>query len=673
MIVILVCLLQITLIAGFTSTAARFCLDRSPRLSARISLLGITLSAVVVVATCCDVPRLWTLQATTQAGGLPGRHFVHPNSVAPEAAESVPPTASEPAFEFTAQHFMHQLSQLRNRHPVAASRMAGGYLLLAALVCLLGLGRCVVGSRWVWSLRKARSISEESMAAVELKILSARHGVSFPLRLRASRLLSSPCVSWLSRGTIYVPDDFEQWTADERHAALAHELIHEVRRDSQTRFFAELCLSLLCCHPLMLLLRRQLIFAQELATDRQAAGLLGSLNAYQRGLSMLALRMDSHREASYLVSVSTNDVIRRIKMLSSTTPSMSRWQEIVSVAVVLFVSAVAAAWTANADDPIRAVSRQKIDVSESASQKQTMSILPWEQFGEQDGYAVVQPAVLAKHQLFKMLYEAHVAEALEGVDLNALGLAPENIKSLQVPLVAKITEIPEDERANHDGHRHSLTWGADAVVIETKQAAQWVELSEVIPPYLASAAQREALRQKLSAFEQQTFMCLVSEDAKNRSSQHAKALRSVWGEVSNCPLAIASATPSGFESGFNGRPDVLAARPLLTAVDSTAVGITFESGNGQPKVRFAFAPRNGHSAAEVLTLVENTKEKILTTGRALVALRPDSLSDDSKLEAMETLLNDVAAVTPDVAAAEDGSEIVVATMHLTVNLENLLP
>jgi beta-lactamase regulating signal transducer with metallopeptidase domain len=250
--------------------------------------------------------------------------------------------------------------------------------LVASLLCLVFLGRCIAGGYWLWQLRNAQRLPEESFIYQELALLSAECGISFPVDIRTCDLLSSPCVSWLSRGTIYVPNNFEQEQPEERSTALAHKLIHEVRRDPQSRFLAELCLSLLCYHPLMLLLRRrQLIFTQELATDRQAAGLLGSLNAYQRGLSLLALRMDSQRTASYSVSVSTNDVIRRIKMLSSTRPSLSRWQEVVSVAAILFVSGIAAAWTANADEPIRVVSRRKIDVSNGEHQGLARTILPW--------------------------------------------------------------------------------------------------------------------------------------------------------------------------------------------------------------------------------------------------------------------------------------------------------
>lgn len=669
MIVILVCLLQITVTAGIASAAARVCLDRSPRLSARFSLLGIFLSTIVVLATCCDMPRLWTFQPP----GREGEHSVRPPAGRVNQVRSQPSADFELLFGFTAQELMQQVNQIRNRHPVAESRLADGCLVLAVLLFLLGFTRCVVGSCWLWSLGKARSLSRESLAALELTVLAAKSGVSFPVRLRASELLSSPCVSWLSRGTIYVPADFEQWSPDERHVALAHELTHEVRRDPQTRFFAELCSALLYFHPLMLLLRRQLTFAQELATDRQAAGLLGSLKTYQRGLSLLALRMDTPRTATFLVSVSTNDVIRRIKMLSSTRPTLSRWQETISVAAILFVSVIAAAWTANADDPIRAVSRQKIDVSNSETTNQPRTILPWEQLGEQAGYVVIKPRELAKHPVFRSVYDAHVTEALAGFDLNAFGLNPEGIKSVQLPLILDIMEIPEEQRLNHDGHRHQLKVGASSVVMETVQPIAWARVSNLIPPHVTPPAKLAALREQLANFDQQTVMRLVPEASKTSESLHATELKSVWGEVSDCPLAVASATPDAFELSLDEESDAIDARALFSTVHATAIGIALDSKDGHPQIRFAFAPRKGHSASEVLNLVKNTQEKIVASGQAIVASRPDSLSNESKLNAVEELLEEFAAVKLKIVAAADGSEIVVATMQLTANMENLLP
>ena len=674
MIAIFVCLLQITVIAGIASVAAKVCLDRSPQLSARFCWLGIFLSAVVVLATYFDAPRLWTLQTANQASDTTaGQHSLNESVVNTGRVEPVSSADFKPPLGFTAQELLQQLSHLRNRHPVAESRLVSGCSLIAALLCLVILGRCVASGYCLWRLRNAQRLPEESPVYQELARLSAQCGISFAVEVRRCELLSSPCVSWLSRGTIYVPDNFEQWKPEERRTALAHELIHEVRRDPQSRFFAELCLSLLCYHPLMLLLRRQLIFAQELATDRQAARLLGSVNAYQRGLSLLALRMDSQRTASYLVSVSTNDVIRRIKMLSSTRPSLSRRQEVVSVAAILFVSGIAAAWTANADEPIRLASRQKIDVSDRDHQDMAETILPWEQLGEQDGFVVFQPGGLIKHPVLRLVYEAHVTEALEGIDLNAFELTPENIKSLQLPLILNVARNSEEQRLNSNGDQYSLHFGANAIAVETRQPVAWKKFAESLPPLVGTPEESEWLESAFARFDQQTFLRLVAQPAKSRQSEHSAGLRSVWGHVNNCALAIASMTPDDIELRFDDEVDLIDARALFSAVDSTAIGVALDSGDGHPQIRIAFAPREGRSAAEVLNLAENTQAKMLATGKAVIALRPDSLSDEARLKAMEQLLDDFGALTLEIAAAEDGSEIVLATTQITADLAKLLP
>ncbi len=673
MIAILVCLLQITAIAGIASIAAKICLTRSPQLSARFCWLGLFLSAVVVLATCFDTPRLWTLQTTNQTSDTSDKRASHILAANAGNVESGSFADSGTRSGFTARELLQQLTHLRNQHPVAESRLVGGCSLIAALFCLVLLGRCIVGGHWLWRLRNAQRLPVESPVWQELSRLSADCGISFCVRICKSELLSSPCVSWLSRGTIYVPDNFEQWKPQECSAALAHELIHEVRRDPQSRFLAELCLSLLCYHPLMLLLQRQLIFAQELATDRLAAGLLGNVNAYQRGLSLLALRMDSQHTASYLVSVSTNDVIRRIKMLNSTRPSLSRLQESVSVAVIVCLFCLAAAWTASADEPIRVASRTKTDVSGVERHGPAKTILPWEQLGEQDGYVVFQPAVFVKHPLLRAVYEAHVTEALKGFDLNALGLTAENVTSLQLPVVLEVNEIPEEQRTDHDGHRHQLRIGASAIAVQTIQPAEWTKFGEQIPSHLVAPEQQDLIKLQLASFEQQTVMRLVPEAVRNRQCEHTEELRSVWGEVSNCVFAAASATPKDFELRIHEGVDAIDAGALFGAIDSTAVGIALDSDSVYPQVRFAFAPREGRSASEVLALAENTQAKILATGHAVVALRPDSLSDDAKRDAIKQLLDDFGSLTLEIVASEDGGEIVVATMQATVDLTKLLP
>jgi hypothetical protein len=293
---------------------------------------------------------------------------------------------------------------------------------------------------------------------------------------------------------------------------------------------------------------------------------------------------------------------------------------------------------------------------------------------------VLQPAVLVKHPLFKSIYEAHVGGTLahivgasDGSFLDELGLSSENIMALQLPLMLQVSEIPEEHRANFGGDRHRLEIKIDGIAVETTQPVAWKKVSELIAPQLLPPEQLERLAVELARFDQQTAMQIASDSIKNRESEHSAELRSVWEEVSNCPLAIASATPDDLELQINDEDDVIDARSLFSAVDATAIGIALDSDNVHPQVRIAFAQREGRSAAEVFKLAENTQARILATGQAVLALRPDSLSDETKLKAMEQLLDDFGSLTLEIAAAEDGSETVLATMQTTTDLAKLLP
>jgi hypothetical protein len=124
MIAILICLLQITVIAGIASVAAKVCLTRSPQLSARFCRLGIFLSAVVVLATYFDSPRLWTLQTANQARETTDRNTSDASAANAGRVESVSSADSTPLLGFTARELLQQLSQLRRQHPVAENRLA---------------------------------------------------------------------------------------------------------------------------------------------------------------------------------------------------------------------------------------------------------------------------------------------------------------------------------------------------------------------------------------------------------------------------------------------------------------------------------------------------------------------------------------------------------------------
>lgn len=87
------------------------------------------------------------------------------------------------------------------------------------------------------------------------------------LRLRLMQRRASPFAWGFGRGTIVLPANWQHWSRTKRGLVLAHEAAHLRRFDVVTSLFA----TLLCClywfHPLVWLVRRQLLLQAEFACD----------------------------------------------------------------------------------------------------------------------------------------------------------------------------------------------------------------------------------------------------------------------------------------------------------------------------------------------------------------------------------------------------------------------
>lgn len=661
---LLVCLLQVTMIAVVAFVAARMFLARAPHLSAHFCWLGLFLSAAVVVATVCDVPRLWTLDLANQT-----THSPAPLSTEISAGDDVAVVnngakqqSRSQSFSVTIRALLTQLSQLPNKESRIQTTLVHGYWWMAALLGLIILGRCLVGGWWIWNLRKAQEVCAQSALHQELQRLGDHAGVRFAVRLRVCEPLASPCVSWLSRGTIYVPADFAQWAPAERAAALAHELVHELRRDAQWRLLADLCLSAVCCHPLLLLLRRRLVFAQELATDRDAADLLGGKNRYRRGLSLLALRVDSQQTASFLVSVSTNDVIRRIKMMKPKHPSLRRWQEATLLAGMLAVCGLAMAWTARADEPVRVASRTSAVTASVTTANLVEPILPWEELGERDGYMVLRPSILAKDPTLHALYEAHIGEALSSVDLDAVGLQADNIRSLQLRMGdLTVAEIPEADR-NDDGHANRGSVSFDGILVETIDPVAWKTVGEQLRHIAGSQEQFDILQAELTRSNNTRELRLINHTIEDSDHKPSKALHRVWEQVSQCAAVWALAGPRELAT----ETDMVEGQALLESVEAAAVGIDPGPATGTRTICIALAPRPGYQADAVQQLAEATHAKLLTWGQAAVAaLTTDD--DQEQTDQLGQLLDDLSAPDFDVVKTTDGQDVLVIRASTTAS------
>jgi hypothetical protein len=116
---------------------------------------------------------------------------------------------------------------------------------------------------------------------------------------------------------LLLPANWRSWTADERHAVLAHEIEHVRRNDFASWMAAQLGIALHFYHPLVHWLANRLRLQQELAADAAAARLVGGQRKYVTTLAAMALRQADDPlpwPASAFIP-NSKTFLRRIEML----------------------------------------------------------------------------------------------------------------------------------------------------------------------------------------------------------------------------------------------------------------------------------------------------------------------------------------------------------------------
>ena len=123
--------------------------------------------------------------------------------------------------------------------------------------------------------------------------------------------------SGLARPVILLPVDWQTWTAEQRHAVLAHEIAHARSQDFLALLCGQFGLMLHFYHPLMHWLMNRLRLEQELAADAAAASVSGGQRQYLTTIAELALRKQDRPllwpARTFLPT--QNTFLRRIAML----------------------------------------------------------------------------------------------------------------------------------------------------------------------------------------------------------------------------------------------------------------------------------------------------------------------------------------------------------------------
>jgi beta-lactamase regulating signal transducer with metallopeptidase domain len=105
----------------------------------------------------------------------------------------------------------------------------------------------------------------------------------------SDHLTTAATIGW-RRPVLLLPTDWTAWTAQQRRAVLAHEIVHARGHDYLALFFGQFALALHYYHPLLHWLMNRLRLQQELSADAAAASVSGGQGTYLRIIAELALR-----------------------------------------------------------------------------------------------------------------------------------------------------------------------------------------------------------------------------------------------------------------------------------------------------------------------------------------------------------------------------------------------
>ncbi len=633
----LLCFVQISSVSVLAIILARAMLPRSPSLSARLAGLGIALSLGIAVASLVPVARPWHIDLVGRWVDVPTD--TEGTMIDTRARRPVARNREDLRSEVQNSGVLRLLafSIDGSNATVKRDNPAHGFIIVIRVMLVTAsltvLVRVATGLRAIGALHRTSLALDDRANDPRFGEIAARANLRRAPEIRKSSRIHSPCVTWLKPNIVYVPTSFAEWSNEEQDASMAHELAHLMNRDALHRAWATLCGELLWFHPCVRVLRRHFKLAQELAADQQAATILGDTSRYARGLSRLALRLDSQTSSSrfshtFLVSVSAHDMIRRITMLNSMDGSRTRrltYAGYLSVTLLLGLS-IAATCFADDEAPVARVASRAIQADAPLTAAKPFSgpsTEPWKAVGAGHGYFMFRPSQFAQHRVAQSVVSDISEGVLRGAALPEIGLSFDNVELFQCRVAVSVSDIPKTQQT--DGKKHSLQVGGDAFDLRSHRPINWTVAADAI--HFAAIAPEESagiqrVREMFGNRGLADHMRIISAKQTEIDSRTTSRLHRIWKHVDGGTFSVAVAPNDEFsESMLDGR-----AESVLSAAEIMGIGVDF----GDPdksvyNVRIAFVPRADRSADDLISLIGDSPKTIVAGAAAQNEGRANSL------------------------------------------------
>ncbi len=487
---------------GFLAIFAGYCLlRRRPDIVPGLSLAGLLSGCVLLAASGTEWPTLWESSISVT------------NPVPPsDSGGQNSPFTTKPLSNFgisltDAGRFVRKLDVVDSG---TASMKRLNLLTVFGVMVALAIARILAGLISTVCFHQRSMVINSDRLRKLLSVFAGHVEDGYALEFRVSRQIHVPCVTAISQRCIYLPENWNDFSADELGAAITHELGHLNRQDARWRLLAQLATALQVFHPLSHGLLRQLVLAQELSADQWAADAIGQ-SRFVRGISQLALRLDHaalpRRSKGIGMSHSSSFLIRRIKMLRNGMPAHRRkthWLTRKFAALSIFAIAfVASSWTLSAEEPDRVAARIIDPLTEKQPEIDTdlWNILPG-----RTGYWSLNFQAALKHQLIgEWLNQADAGFITPGWMMIAkdeargqrgrLGLSLRNLATLSGTVMMETKRIEDDD--SEKTFRTKVT--TSEMILRMRKDVDWSSIAAALPKERLDSAIRILIGPQISA------------------------------------------------------------------------------------------------------------------------------------------------------------------------------
>ena len=190
----------------------------------------------------------------------------------------------------------------------------------------------------------------------EAEKIARRMGMTKPIDVREMTRDGSPHVAGLLRSVVLLPPTARMWTAEARHAALVHELMHIRRGDRRTLALAQTACAIYWFNPLVWYAASALARERERACDDEVLRHGAKPSAYASLLLDLARAQSAWRPATALSMARPSAIEGRLLLIlgssSRTARRSTRWLVTATLVImaVTILGARPAAPSATSDD-----------------------------------------------------------------------------------------------------------------------------------------------------------------------------------------------------------------------------------------------------------------------------------------------------------------------------------